>query len=91
MNSLAGELEKALSEAFFGDSFLKYLKLRDDILGCKSLKEFRKLKVNFESEEATRIYEVANFVPKPGTGLAKDKASHIFNTLKPIPSVANFI
>lgn len=91
MQSKTSKIKEALEEAFFGEDYYSYVRLLDGVIACRSLKEFRALKMDFKAEDAENIFAAANLKPDVRNVIDNNRAEQIFNQMKTVQATTTFI
>lgn len=89
--SITEQICKTLEETFFGEEYFKYNAIVDNVLGCRELKDFRRLKLDFKSPEFAAVFSAANHKPEDRNAMTQQRAEQIFNQVKAVKSITTFI
>lgn len=89
--SITEQIFKTLEETFFGEEFFKYNAIVDNVLGCRALKDFRRLKLDFKSPEFELVFSAANHKPEDKNSMTQQRAEQIYNQVKAVKSASTFI
>lgn len=94
MKERTAEIIKSLEDAFFNEQFFKHLSVADNVLACLSLKDFRKLKIDFSSPEIESIFEGATVrasVNAQTNPMTQARALQLFDQAKAVRANITFI
>lgn len=91
MEGRTTKIIQSLEEVFFGEEYFEHMRIVDSALACRSIKDFRKLKVDLLSPEIASLFRAANFVGKGDQSINAKRAEQIFNQVKAVRSNATFI
>ena len=82
----------SIEDAYFGEEYIEQQRLVDSILSCRSLKDFRRLKIKFDSPPVKDIFSEANRTSSNiESKITPRYAFNVFQTVKNAKSACDFI